>query len=599
MNVSSNKRKNLTRNKNIFDFYSLKRQKTLTHRSEKSVSYITLSSDDEDKYNNEITILKEEKLEKTQAVTCKIGQNDINVHDETSFEFKTNILKADLNLKETFFRPNISHTKNIITKNERPIPSYRVHSFPFLSEEFSDKITIDYFPKFPVTKYHFISHLHSDHHVGFSKKWLTSNPETIIVLGKKNYLPFLYKFNLVNYKSEVKPLESDYFNITNRILVVPDDYPLTLYFSVDDQRHIVIKSVDANHCIGAILFVIEYYDSAGLFLEKILHTGDFRFNSNKMLSSLKGQKFSKVYLDTTYISPIWNFTPKDKLLELVSNFMHNKLMPTIMNEWFNKKSLIQKTLDSFFTISIDNKKVKTLIALGSYTIGKEFLAAGLSEKFYNCPVILDKGGFRAVFELPNKNFIKSSDFQTDIIECFKSHDFVIYLGSIRDAGNIKNELKLYKVEKFFNKLLTISISLSGWNYYKWKNFFQELDDVDLLPSFNSNTCLKILKEFNNNEYVKRRFQLEEIYNSDMIFNDEFELNLNDLPKWIIKHDKQNKIVFWKLSYSDHSSYKELSECCVNLDYDQIIPTVNDHKAELIKYHVNLWKMCNSIKKDNQ
>lgn len=607
---NSKKRRLSIQKKNIFDFYSAKKTKKQVYTT-KNVEIVTLTSDEEEESHSkelhfgddgdDITFIKEERSVKAEILlkntTLQEPVNTKNEAERLNFALNTVVLKTDLNDKANIYRPAVlpSHEGNVEI-NAKPIPSYRVHSFPSQDNKAADNITVDYFPKIAVTKYHFISHLHADHHVGFSKKWLSNNPEAIIVLSYQNYLPFLYKFNLVNYKSLKKPLSDDFKATTDRILVVGEDSPLTIFLNSFDDTKLVVKTLDANHCIGAVLLWIEYYDGDGVFRERILHTGDFRYSPAQMLPCLKGHKFDKIFLDTTYLSPIWNFTPKDELLELVFKFMHDKLLPTIMDRWFHKNNLIQKTLDSFFHVSIDDKTVKTVIVLGSYTIGKEFLAAGLSKKFKNCPVILDKLGFRASFDLPSGNFIRSIDFQADITEQLKTHDVVIFLGSIRDSNNIKKELKLYLVEKHYNKLLTISISLSGWNFYKWKNSFQDLDSVESLPSFNTNTCTDILHDFNSNAYVKKRFNIEEITNSNLIFKEDFDLDLNNLPKWIIKHDKDNKVIFWKLSYSDHSSYKELSAFCEDLNYDEIIPTVNNHKSELLSYHLKLWKMCNKIKK---
>lgn len=96
--------------------------------------------------------------------------------------------------------------------------------------------------------------------------------------------------------------------------------------------------------------------------------------------------------------------------------------------------------------------------------------------------------------------------------------------------------------------------------------------------------------------TSKKYDLDEVFNSDLIFDDNFEVDLEKLPKWIITQEKLNRIVYWKLSYSDHSSYKELSQCCTELNYGEIIPTVNTHSMELLEYHMNLWKLCNISKK---
>ncbi|CAI8492646.1 unnamed protein product [Hanseniaspora opuntiae] len=557
------------RQKNITDFYKTKNEVTLTSKSKKE-EYISLITDDESSGFEDDLIIVEERIKSEDVEaplkTCtnshffKANANEVaNKYDENLFEEKKAILLKNLNEKPDVYRPTLNEEIQP-NKSSQKIPSYRIHQFP----ECEDKITIDFFPKNSQTIYHFISHLHSDHHVGFSKKWLVENPHAILVFGEENYLPFLYKFNIVNFKSKVKGLEDDYEAITSRILVIRKNNPLKLFLN-DGNSYILVKTLNANHCIGACLLLFEYYNDMGQLKETVLHTGDFRYNSKMMLPKLKNTYFDKIYLDTTYKSPVWNFTPKDELLEKVSDFLQLKLKPAIIDSWF-QKGRIQRTLDTFVkNITFDKKSLKTLIVLGSYTIGK------------------------GVFGI-------SADVVNDLKESFKDHDTVLYLGSIGNPKEIKQKLKLFNVERLFGKMITICISLSGWNFYKWKNFFQDMENVEELPVINKSNCFRVLEEFNDNSYIKRKYELEEVFNSDLIFDDNFEVDLEKLPKWIITQDKLNRIVYWKLSYSDHSSYKELSQCCTELNYGEIIPTVNTHSMELLEYHMNLWKLCNISKK---
>lgn len=583
---------------NITDFYKTKNQVISKSKKEE---YISLITDDEPSECENDLIILEEKIKpiddhdeeshlkkSTKSQFFKANENEVvNKYDENLFDEKRAILLQNLKEKPEIYRP-ILNEDILINDSSQRIPSYRIHQFP----ECEDKITIDFFPKNSQTVYHFISHLHSDHHVGFSKKWLAQNPNAIIVFGEENYLPFLYKFNIVNFKSKVKDLEEDYEAITSRILVIRKNKPLKLFLNKGDS-YILVKTLNANHCIGACLLLFEYYDEFNQLKETVLHTGDFRYNSKMMLPKLKNIYFDKIYLDTTYKSPVWNFTPKEELLDKVSDFLQLKLKPAIIDNWF-QKGRIQRTLDTFVkNITFDKKSLKTLIVLGSYTIGKEFLASGISSKLNDCPILLDRDGFRSLYNLPkNGNFIISNDVVNDLINSFKDHDIVVYLGSIGNPKEIKQKLKLFNVEKLFGKMITICISLSGWNFYNRKNFFQDMEIVEELPIVNESNCFRVLEEFNDNSYVKRKYQLDEIFNSDLIFDDNFEVDLENLPKWIITQDKLNRIVYWKLSYSDHSSYKELSQCCTELKYGEIIPTVNTHNMELLDYHINLWKLCN-------
>lgn len=589
------------RQKNITDFYKTKNEVTLLSKSKKE-EYISLITDDESSGFEDDLIIVEERIKSEDVEaplkTCtnshffKANDNEVaNKYDENLFEEKKAILLENLNGKPDVYRPTFNEEIQPSEFSQK-IPSYRIHQFP----ECEDKITIDFFPKNSQTIYHFISHLHSDHHVGFSKKWLVENPHAILVFGEENYLPFLYKFNIVNFKSKVKGLEEDYEAITSRILVIRKNNPLKLFLN-DGNSYILVKTLNANHCIGACLLLFEYYNDMGQLKETVLHTGDFRYNSKMMLPKLKNTYFDKIYLDTTYKSPVWNFTPKDELLEKVSEFLQLKLKPAIIDNWF-QKGRIQRTLDTFVkNITFDKKSLKTLIVLGSYTIGKEFLASGLSNKLNGCPILLDKDGFRSLYNLPkNGNFKVSADVVNDLKESFKYHDTVLYLGSIGNPKEIKQKLKLFNVERLFGKMITICISLSGWNFYKWKNFFQDMENVEELPVINKSNCFRVLEEFNDNSYIKKKYDLDEVFNSDLIFDDNFEVDLEKLPKWIITQEKLNRIVYWKLSYSDHSSYKELSQCCTELNYGEIIPTVNTHSMELLEYHMNLWKLCNISKK---
>ncbi|KAF0266856.1 hypothetical protein FOG48_04041 [Hanseniaspora uvarum] len=584
--------------KNITDFYTAKNENSVVFKTHKT-EYVSLITDDEAiESEDDVVILKEnvklsvEDDENTQPTLkkhiLKVKEDEnVKIYDEALYEEKKALLLKDLQQKATSFKPSFEEEIEY-KSNSKHVPEYRIHKFP----DSEDKVTIDYFPKNSQTIYHFISHLHSDHHVGFSKKWLTENPHAVLVLGEENYLPFFYKFNISNFKSKIKALEEDYELMASRILVVRKNEPLKLYFNKSNS-HIVITTLNANHCIGACLLLIKYYNEAGELKETILHTGDFRYNSKMMLPRLKDVYFDKIYLDTTYKSPVWNFTPKVELLNKVSLFLQQKLKPAIVENWFYKGNRIQRTLDTFVkNITFDKKSLKTLIILGSYTIGKEFLASGLSQKMNDCPIIVDKEGFRSIYNLPtNGNFVKSTDITKDLIDNFKNNDTVLYLGSIGNPKEIKQKLKLFNVEKIFGKMITICISLSGWNFYKWKNFFQDMEKVEELPVVNSSNCHRILEEFNDNSFIKRKYDLEEIFNSDLIFDDGFKLDMENLPKWIITQDKLNRIVYWKLSYSDHSSYKELSECCTELNYGKIIPTVNTHSMDLLEYHMRLWRLC--------
>lgn len=63
--------------------------------------------------------------------------------------------------------------------------------------------------------------------------------------------------------------------------------------------HVSVTLIDANHCPGAAMLLLEGYFGV------VLHTGDFRFDAERMGShpALKGVSLDALYLDNTYGHP--------------------------------------------------------------------------------------------------------------------------------------------------------------------------------------------------------------------------------------------------------------------------------------------------------
>ena len=63
--------------------------------------------------------------------------------------------------------------------------------------------------------------------------------------------------------------------------------------------HVTVTLIDANHCPGAAMLLLEGYFGV------VLHTGDFRFDAERMGShpALKGVSLDALYLDNTYGHP--------------------------------------------------------------------------------------------------------------------------------------------------------------------------------------------------------------------------------------------------------------------------------------------------------
>lgn len=177
--------------------------------------------------------------------------------------------------------------------------------------------------KTPVTKSFFLTHFHSDHYQGLNSKFNRG----------------------IIYCSPITG------SLTKSHLKVPGEYikmiPLRTPFYLEDVE---VTFFDANHCPGAVVILFRLRDGT-----LHLHTGDFRFDSDLPdhlhLLSLS-QKISNLYLDTTYADPKYTFP-------------HQQLVSS-------------KVLD---LVAPYAKDPKTLLIVGTYTIGKERIFLSLAERF--------------------------------------------------------------------------------------------------------------------------------------------------------------------------------------------------------------------------
>lgn len=164
-------------------------------------------------------------------------------------------------------------------------------------------------------KHYFLSHFHSDHYGilngNFPYGTIYCSSITSKLVEKRLNVPY----------SCIQPLQLNKKYIIDNIEVV---------------------CIDANHCPGSLLFLFKLPDN-----RYILHTGDFRFTPSMLenpflLPFTKDKTIDKLYLDTTYLNPEYEFPSQNEIVKIA-------------------KTLFQKHY----------KDNKSLILFGSYTIGKE------------------------------------------------------------------------------------------------------------------------------------------------------------------------------------------------------------------------------------
>ncbi|KAK6927904.1 DNA ligase, ATP-dependent, C-terminal, partial [Dillenia turbinata] len=185
---------------------------------------------------------------------------------------------------------------------------------------------------------YFLSHFHSDHYTGLSPNW-------------RNGIIFCS-------------------HITSRLLIdvlgLPSLFivPLKLCEPVlIDGSEVVL--VDANHCPGAVQFLVRVSVGEGKF-ERYVHTGDFRYSKSMKLEPLL-KKFvgsDAVFLDTTYCNPKFVFPSQEESIDYIVNVIER-----IRNE--NAGS---------------EKSVLFLVA--TYVIGKERILLEISRKC-GCKIHVD------------------------------------------------------------------------------------------------------------------------------------------------------------------------------------------------------------------
>lgn len=159
---------------------------------------------------------------------------------------------------------------------------------------------------------YFLTHFHADHYIGLTKSW-SHGPIYCSSLTSR-----LLRLSLSVNPSFIHPLELDVEYTINGVKV-------TL--------------IEANHCPGAALIHFRLLDGTCY-----LHTGDFRASEQMQTHPLLfNRRVHVLYLDTTYCNPRYKFPSKEDVLSYVVR---------ITKEFLRKQP-------------------RTLIVVGSYSIGKE------------------------------------------------------------------------------------------------------------------------------------------------------------------------------------------------------------------------------------
>ncbi|KAF9616057.1 hypothetical protein IFM89_028523 [Coptis chinensis] len=189
---------------------------------------------------------------------------------------------------------------------------------------------------------------------------------------------------------------------------------------------IEVTCLDANHCPGAIIILFEPPNG-----KVVLHTGDFRFSEEmaKVLT-LQSCAVQTLILDTTYCNPQYDFPKQEAVIQFV--------IEAIQAEDFNPK---------------------TLVLIGSYTIGKERL-------FLEVARCLRKKVYVGAAKL---HTLRCLEFPEEDMKWFtsnekESHIHVVPLWTIASFKRMKHISNQYLGR--FNSI--VAFSPTGWTFGKGK-----------------------------------------------------------------------------------------------------------------------------------
>ncbi|KAI0104956.1 hypothetical protein GGR51DRAFT_520439 [Nemania sp. FL0031] len=193
-------------------------------------------------------------------------------------------------------------------------------TFRGIVSEFPD-IRVDFFrrlPDFPPPLACFLSHVHSDHLAGLETFdgafiYCSAATKAILLRLEKSSVRLNYAKGILE-----DPGLQTYKHLEKKLKPLPLDTPTTI--ELLPGRSLQVTLLDANHCVGAVMFLFEGFGKA------VLYTGDIRCeprfvtaitqNPSMVEYSLGWKTLDRIYLDTSVLDDYPLQTKAEGLREL-------------------------------------------------------------------------------------------------------------------------------------------------------------------------------------------------------------------------------------------------------------------------------------------
>ncbi|KAK6457860.1 DNA repair metallo-beta-lactamase-domain-containing protein [Scheffersomyces xylosifermentans] len=560
--------------------------------------------------------LKYMNQRKTEAfVVNKIENDEIMVLEE-----------ADMQIKQKKIKLPKPPTTISVSRQRNQIPRLKIMTFP-VTPVSSYEVSVDAFsfaPHNTIDQY-FLSHFHSDHYGGISKKWSyervfksdsdyenDAKYRKIIYCTKITSRLLTLRFSID--PRFIKDLEMDTRYFVKAYSTSMDsigDLPDGGCPSESKEPGLYVTPITANHCPGSALFLFESYGIDGRYTS-ILHCGDFRVNKTIMqhprlkrfnIESQNFETLDKVYLDTTYMSPKYNFPKQELVCDTIADMFHDLIYEeasedkehasdSLFSKWFGV--FTQKRITDFLRAGpVNIKKKKFLVLVGTYVIGKERLAIAISRRL-KCPIYVSTINSRSdkldIIRTYDDEYLDSvlvtDDLGGDDSECVVHLVPMTIVGSSSELCNYFNHNRYFE---YFERC--VGLRPTGWTFVPGSrgiepsNAEEELEGELLVDKINPDAnhlsqLLALMKSEPSFTYMK-----------DI-------LPQAPLPKAVSKqkgsHDKSLYRIY-SLPYSEHSSFRELAYFSIFINTKEIIPTVNEHNPDTLKLMTDIIKTWESAR----